>query len=122
MINRLLAGVHIAAAHEAITFAAKQGLDLSKVYEVITGSAAIRGCSRTASHTCSQAAMRRAAPWEFSSPRGEIPGATRRSRLAGISKGRRLRYRGDDDASLARVYARVTGTSLPGAPASWLLS
>ena len=25
---------------------------------------------------------------------------------------------GDDDASLARLYARVTGTSLPGAPAS----
>ncbi|MGO8657359.1 NAD-binding protein, partial [Rhizobium ruizarguesonis] len=31
--------VHIAAACEAITFAAKQGLDLDKVYEVITASA-----------------------------------------------------------------------------------
>ena len=30
MINQLLAGVHIAAASEAITFAAKQGLDLKK--------------------------------------------------------------------------------------------
>src|SRR5246127_4064495 len=39
MINQLLAGVHIAAASEAITFAAKQGLDLRKVYEVITASA-----------------------------------------------------------------------------------
>ncbi len=39
MINQLLAGVHIAAACEAITFAAKQGLDLDKVYEVITASA-----------------------------------------------------------------------------------
>ena len=39
MINQLLAGVHIAAAAEAITFAAKQGLDLAKVYEVITASA-----------------------------------------------------------------------------------
>jgi L-threonate 2-dehydrogenase len=39
MINQLLAGVHIAAAGEAIAFAAKQGLDLRKVYEVITGSA-----------------------------------------------------------------------------------
>jgi L-threonate 2-dehydrogenase len=39
MVNQLLAGVHIAAAGEAIAFAAKQGLDLRKVYEVITGSA-----------------------------------------------------------------------------------
>jgi putative dehydrogenase len=30
MINQLLAGVHIAAAGEAIAFAAKQGLDLRK--------------------------------------------------------------------------------------------
>ncbi len=39
MINQLLAGVHIAGACEAITFAARQGLDLRKVYEVITASA-----------------------------------------------------------------------------------
>ena len=39
MINQLLAGVHIAAACEAMTLAAKQGLDLRKVYEVITASA-----------------------------------------------------------------------------------
>src|ERR1700756_3891840 len=39
MINQLLAGVHIAAASEAITFAAKPGLALRKVYEVITASA-----------------------------------------------------------------------------------
>ena len=39
MINQLLAGVHIAAACEAISFAAKQGLDLERVYEVITASA-----------------------------------------------------------------------------------
>lgn len=39
MINQHLAGVHIAAACEAIAFAARQQLDLRKVYEVITGSA-----------------------------------------------------------------------------------
>ena len=39
MINQLLAGVHIAAASEAIAFAARQGLDLRKIYEVITASA-----------------------------------------------------------------------------------
>ena len=39
MVNQLLAGAHIAAACEAITFAAKLGLDLSRVYEVITEAA-----------------------------------------------------------------------------------
>ena len=39
MVNQLLAGAHIAVACEAITFAAKQGLDIRKVYEVITASA-----------------------------------------------------------------------------------
>ena len=39
IVNQLLAGVHIAAACEAITFAAAMGLDIAKVYEVITASA-----------------------------------------------------------------------------------
>lgn len=39
VVNQLLAGVHIAAACEAMGFAAKLGLDLDKVYEVITGAA-----------------------------------------------------------------------------------
>ncbi len=39
MVNQLLAGVHIAAACEAMTFAAKLGLDLPTVYKVITASA-----------------------------------------------------------------------------------
>src|SRR6185369_13667751 len=39
VVNQLLAGVHIAAACEAIAFARRQDLDLVKVYEVITGSA-----------------------------------------------------------------------------------
>lgn len=39
MINQLLAGVHIAAAGEAMVMAARLGLDLPAVYEVITASA-----------------------------------------------------------------------------------
>lgn len=39
MVNQLLAGAHIAAACEAITFAAKLGLDLQRVYDVITEAA-----------------------------------------------------------------------------------
>ena len=36
LVNQLLAGVHIAAMAEAMVLAAKSGLDLGKVYEVIT--------------------------------------------------------------------------------------
>jgi putative dehydrogenase len=39
IVNQLLAGVHIAAACEAITFAKSLELDISKVFEVITQSA-----------------------------------------------------------------------------------
>jgi 3-hydroxyisobutyrate dehydrogenase len=39
MINQLLAGVHIAVACEAIAFAAKLGLDIGKVYDVISQAA-----------------------------------------------------------------------------------
>ncbi|MBT9369667.1 L-threonate dehydrogenase [Rhizobium sp. CSW-27] len=39
MINQLLAGVHIAAAAEALTLAARCGLDLRTVYDVIRVSA-----------------------------------------------------------------------------------
>lgn len=39
MINQLLAGVHIAAACEAITLAKRLELDIDKVYQVITASA-----------------------------------------------------------------------------------
>lgn len=39
MINQLLAGVHIASAAEAIAFAAKAGMDLQTVYDVICNSA-----------------------------------------------------------------------------------
>ena len=39
MINQLLAGVHIVAAAEAMSFGLKNGLDLHALYKVITGSA-----------------------------------------------------------------------------------
>lgn len=39
IVNQLLAGIHIAAACEAITFAKAMNLDIAKVYEVITASA-----------------------------------------------------------------------------------
>lgn len=39
MINQLLAGIHIAAAGEAMGLAAKAGLNTRQVYEIISGAA-----------------------------------------------------------------------------------
>jgi hypothetical protein len=88
---------------------------------------AIRGCSRTACRTCSQATIPSAAPSISSKDLGIIQDMARTAKFpvplaaaalqmflmaAGAGMG------GDDDSSLARLYARVSGTSLPGAPAS----
>lgn len=39
LINQLLAGVHIAAAAEAMAFGAKLGLDTANLYEIIKNAA-----------------------------------------------------------------------------------
>ena len=128
MINQLLAGVHIAAACEAITFAARQGLDLNKVYEVITASAGNSWMfENRMPHVLDGDYTPRSAVDIFVKDLGIIQDMARMAKFpvplaaaalqmflmaAGAGMG------GDDDASLARLYARVTGTSLPGAPAS----
>jgi putative dehydrogenase len=128
MINQLLAGVHIAVACEAITFAAKQALDLNKVYEVITASAGNSWMfENRIPHVLAGDYTPRSAVNIFVKDPGIIQDMARVAKFpvplaaaalqmflmaAGSDMG------GDDDASLARLCARVTGTSLPGAPAS----
>jgi 3-hydroxyisobutyrate dehydrogenase len=124
MVNQLLAGVHIAAACEAIAFAARQGLDIAKVYEVITASAGNSWMfENRIPHVLEGDYRPRSAVDIFTKDlgivldmaRGEkfpvpIAGAALQMFLmtAGAGMGR------DDDASVARLYARMTGTKLPG--------
>jgi len=124
MINQLLAGVHIAAASEAVTFAAKQGLDLRKVYEVITASAGNSWMfENRMPHVLDGDYAPRSAVEIFVKDLGIIQDMARTAKFpvpvaaaalqmflmtAASGMGR------DDDASVARMYARVTGTSLPG--------
>ncbi|TLX04299.1 L-threonate dehydrogenase [Rhizobium sp. MHM7A] len=124
MINQLLAGVHIAAACEAITFAAKQGLDLDKVYEVITASA---GNSWMFENRVPHILAGDYAPLSsieiFVKDLGIVQDMARSERYptplaaaalqmylaaAGAGMGR------DDDSSLARLYAKLSGAELPG--------
>src|ERR1700753_149766 len=126
IINQLLAGVHIAAASEAITFAAKQGLDIKKVYEVITASAGNSWMfeNRMPHVLDGDYAPRRAVEIfvqdlviiQDVGGTGKFPVPVAAAALqiflmtAASGMGR------DDDASVARMYARVTGTHLPGEP------
>lgn len=126
MINQLLAGVHIAAASEAMVFAAKQGLDIRKVYEVITASAGNSWMfENRMPHVLDGDYTPRSAVEIFVKDLGIIQDMARTARFpvpvsaaalqmflmtAASGMGR------DDDASVARMYAKVTGTALPGEP------
>src|SRR6476661_4948629 len=123
MVNQLLAGVHIAAASEAITFAARQGLDIRKVYEVITASAGNSWMfENRMPHVLDGDYAPRSAVEIFVKDLGIIQDMARNARFpvpvsatalqvflmaSGAGMGR------DDDASVARIYAHLTGTVLP---------
>lgn len=124
MINQLLAGVHIAAASEAIAFAARQGLDLRKVYEIITSSAGNSWMfENRVPHVLDGDYTARSAVDIFVKDLGIVQDMARSSKfpvpMAAAALQMFLMTSGagmgaDDDASVARMYARVTGTPLPG--------
>ncbi len=124
MINQLLAGVHIAAASEAMAFAAKQGLDLPKVFEVITASAGNSWMFENRMlHVLQGDYTPHSAVEIFVKDLGIIQDMARAEKFpvpvaasalnmflgaAGMGMGR------EDDAAVAKVYARLSGTKLPG--------
>jgi 3-hydroxyisobutyrate dehydrogenase len=123
MINQLLAGVHIAAACEAMTFAAKQGLDLAKVYEVITASAGNSWMfENRVPHILAGDYKPLSAIEIFVKDLGIIQDMARAERYpvpiaaaalqmylaaSGAGMGR------EDDSSVARIYAQLSGATLP---------
>jgi 3-hydroxyisobutyrate dehydrogenase len=124
MINQLLAGVHIAAASEAITFAAKQGLDLQKVYEVITASAGNSWMfENRMPHVIAGDYKPRSAVEIFVKDLGIVQDMARNARFPAPLASTALQMflmasasgmGRDDDASVARLYARIGGAQLPG--------
>ncbi len=126
MVNQLLAGVHIAAACEAITFAARHGLDLAKVYEVITASAGNSWMfENRMPHVLEGDYTPKSAVDIFVKDLGIVQDMARTARFptpvaaaalqmflaaSGSGLGR------DDDSSVARIYAGLSGASLPGVP------
>jgi len=123
MINQLLAGVHIAAACEAVALAAKQGLDLHRVYEVITASAGNSWMfENRVPHILDGDYTPRSAIDIFVKDLGIVQDMARAERfpapLTAAALQMYLAASGagmgqDDDASLARVYAQLSGVTLP---------
>ena len=125
MVNQLLAGVHIAAACEAVTFAKRLGLDLAQVYRVITASAGNSWMfENRVPHILDGDYSPRSAVSIFTKDLGIVSDMGRRETFplplaatalqmfvmtaaAGMGQ--------DDDASVARMIAMMTGLDLPGA-------
>ncbi|HEY1721373.1 MAG TPA: L-threonate dehydrogenase [Magnetospirillaceae bacterium] len=124
MINQLLAGVHIAAAGEAISFAARQGLDIKKVYEVITASAGNSWMfENRVPHVLDGDYSPKSAVEIFTKDLGIVIDMARAEKFPVPIAGAALQMflmtaaagmSRDDDISVARLYARITGTALPG--------
>ncbi len=125
IVNQLLAGVHIAAACEAMVMARAMDLDLAKVYEVITASAGNSWMfENRVPHILEGDYAPRSAVDIFTKDLGIVADIGRGMKLptpiaamalqmfvmtAGAGMGR------DDDASVARMLAGVVGLDLPGA-------
>ena len=125
MVNQLLAGVHIAAACEAMTFAAKLGLDLATVYKVITASAGNSWMfENRVPHILDGDYSPRSAVEIFTKDLGIVSDMGRKEKFPLSIAATALQMflmtaasgmARDDDASVARMIAKVTGIDLPPA-------
>ncbi|WP_020185038.1 L-threonate dehydrogenase [Methylopila sp. 73B] len=124
MVNQLLAGVHIAAACEAITFAKRFDLDIAKVYEVITASAGNSWMfENRIPHVLDGDYSPRSAIDIFVKDLGIVADMSRATKFPTPMAGAGLQLflmsaaagmGRDDDASVARLFAQIAGLDLPG--------
>lgn len=123
LINQLLVGVHIAAAGEAMAMAAKLGLDLEEVYEVISNSAGASWafCDRVPSILSGDYSPKSAVSI-FTKDLGIVLDTARAEGFPAPLAGNALQaylmaeaagMAGDNDSSVVRVYARLAGLDLP---------
>ena len=122
MINQLLAGVHIAAACEAVALAKKLGLDLAKVYEVITASAGNSWMfENRVPHILDNDYTPKSAVAIFTKDLGIVSDMARAASFPTPVAASALQMflmtaasgmGHDDDASVARLYAKIAGIEL----------
>ncbi len=127
MVNQLLAGVHIAAASEAMVLAARLGLDLQAVYEVITSSAGNSWMfENRMPHVIDGDYSPLSSVEIFVKDLGIINDMSRALRFPSPIAAAALQMYlaasgsglgGEDDSAVAKVYAGLAGVELPGAKA-----
>ncbi|MFW5833405.1 MAG: L-threonate dehydrogenase [Pseudomonadota bacterium] len=124
LVNQLLAGVHIAAACEAMALAIRLGLEPQRVYEVINSAAGASWMWTNRVPHILEGDYRPASAVEiFTKDLGLVTDTGRTSNLptplsaqalqlflmtAAMGMGR------DDDTSVVRLYAQLAGLTLPG--------
>lgn len=128
IVNQLLAGVHIAAACEAITFAKRLGLDIEKVFEVITRSAGNSWMfENRVPHVLAGDYTPHSAVSIFTKDLGIVSELGRKEKFPLPTTSAALQLfvmaeaagmGGDDDSSVARLLADIAGIDLPKAPSA----
>ena len=123
IVNQLLAGIHIAAACEAITFAKKLGLDIEKVFEVITASAGNSWMfENRIPHVLAGDYRPASAVDIFAKDLGIVADIGRAEKFPTPMAANALQLflmtsaagmGRDDDSSVARLIAQITGLDLP---------
>jgi 3-hydroxyisobutyrate dehydrogenase len=124
MVNQLLAGVHIAVASEAMAFAARQNLDLQRVYDVITASAGNSWMfENRMAHVLAGDYSPKSSVSIFTKDLGIVLDMARSANFPVPLASSALQMflmtaaagmAGDDDSSVTRLYAQLAGLKLPG--------
>ncbi len=124
MINQLLAGVHIAATAEAMTLAAKAGIDLKTLYDVIRVSAGSSWMfENRGEHIVSGNYAPRSAVNIFVKDLGIVASEAEKagaitplaaSALSLFVEASEAGLGHEDDAAVAKILARKSGATLPG--------
>jgi 3-hydroxyisobutyrate dehydrogenase len=127
-VNQLLAGVHIAAMAEAITFAVSQGIEPATFMEVIPSCAGTSWMlENRGPHVAAGDYTPHSAVDIWPKDLGIVLDVARASKFAApltaaalqqfiAASGQGLGR--EDDAAVAKVYARNAGLTLPGTPAA----
>ena len=123
VVNQLLAGVHIAAAAEAVTFGLSQGVDAQSVYDVISKCAGTSWMfENRVPHILEDDYAPRSAVDIFVKDLGIVNDAARKQKfaapLASTALNQFLMAAGsglgqEDDAAVAKIYAARAGLQLP---------
>jgi len=124
IVNQLLAGVHIAAAAEAVTFGVSLGIDPATTLDVITKCAGNSWMfENRVPHIVAGDYTPHSAVDIFVKDLGIVAGVAHKSKFSAPLTATALQqfvaasgagYGREDDAAVAKIYARNAGLDLPG--------